>query len=184
MKLFKKLAAAVLAAALALTMAGCGGGNSYAVQDELLKITIDNLTDVNETVTHTKKADEMAAALLAAADTAAAQEANNGKDAEDLLLDPAVIKAAGIDLEKTPCMFNPIVNVQIKSSGVVGEFLKTQRMAEAAGLYRFVRPGTGAFNPGENDKVEIGAATHKIGDENYILILLTYTPTTTPANPL
>lgn len=176
MKLFKKLAAAVLAAALALTMAGCGGGNSYAVQDELLKITIDNLTDVNETVTHTKKADEMAAALLAAADTAAAQEANNGKDAEDLLLDPAVIKAAGIDLEKTPCMFNPIVNVQIKSSGVVGEFLKTQRMMEAAGLHRFMRPGT--FNPGENDKVEIGAATHKIGDENYILILLTYTKTT------
>ena len=181
MKLFKKLAAAVLAAALALTMAGCSGGNSYAMQNELLKITIDQ---IGETVTHTKKADEMAAALLAAADTAAAQEANNGKDAEDLLLDPAVIKAAGIDLEKTPCMFNPIVNVQIKSSGVVGEFLKTQRMAEAASLYRFVRPGTGAFNPGENDKVEIGAATHKIGDESYILILLTYTPTTTPANPL
>ena len=42
MKLFKKLAAAVLAAALALTMAGCSGGNSYAMQDELLKITIDN----------------------------------------------------------------------------------------------------------------------------------------------
>lgn len=118
----------------------------------------------------------MAAALLAAADTAAAQEANNGKDAEDLLLDPAVIKAAGIDLEKTPCMFNPIVNVQIKSSGVVGEFLKTQRMMEAAGLYRF--EGIGAFNPGENDKVEIGAATHKIGDKSYILILITYTKTT------
>lgn len=181
MKLFKKLAAAVLAAALALTMVGCGGGNSYAVQDELLKITIDNLTDVNETVTHTKKADEMAAALLAAADTAAAQEANNGKDAEDLLLDPAVIKAAGIDLEKTPCMFNPIVNVQIKSSGVMGEFLKMQWMANAAGLYRFVDPGT--FNPGDN-KVEIGAATHKIGDKSYTLILITYTPTTPPANPL
>ena len=72
MKLFKKLAAAVLAAALALTMVGCGG-NSYAMQNELLKITIDNLTDVGETVTHTKKADEMAAALLAAADTAAEQ---------------------------------------------------------------------------------------------------------------
>lgn len=178
MKLFKKLAAAVLAAALALTMVGCGGGNSYAMQDELLKITIDNLTDVNETVTHTKKADEMAAALLAAADKAAAQEANNGKDAEDLLLDPAVIKAAGIDLEKTPCMFNPIdVDSQIKSSGVMGEFLKMQWMAGAAGLYRFVGPVTGTFNPNDN-KVEIGAATHKIGDENYILILLTYTETT------
>lgn len=175
MKLFKKLAAAVLAAALALTMAGCSGGNSYAMQNELLKITIDNLTDVNETVTHTKKADEMAAALLAAADTAA-QEANNGKDAKELLLDPAVIKAAKIDLEKTPCMFNPIdVDSQIKSSGVMGEFLKMQWMANAAGLYRFVDPGT--FNPGDN-KVEIGAATHKIGDESYILILITYTPTT------
>ena len=184
MKLFKKLAAAVLAAALALTMAGCGGGNSYAVQDELLKITIDNLTDVGETVTQSKKADEMAAALLAAADTAAAQEANNGKDAGELLLDPAVIKAAGIDLEKTPCMVNLIDNVQIKSSGVMGEFLKMQRMMEAAGLYRFERPGTGAFNPGENDKIEIGSATHKIGDKSYILILVTYTPTTTPANPL
>ena len=182
MKLFKKLAAAVLAAALALTMAGCGGGNSYAVQDELLKITIDNLTDVGETVTQSKKADEMAAALLAAADTAAAQEANNGKDAEDLLLDPAVIKAAGIDLEKTPCMFNLIDDVQFKSSGVMGEFLKMQWMMEAAGFHRFMRPDT--FNPGENDKVEIGAATYKIGDKSYILILVTYTPTTTPANPL
>lgn len=175
MKLFKKLAAAVLAAALALTMVGCSGGNSYATQNELLKITIDNLTDKGVTATQSKKADEMAAALLAAADTAAAQEANNGKDAGELLLDPAVIKAAGIDLEKTPCMVNLIDNVQIKSSGVMGEFLKIQWMMEAAGLYRF--EGIGAFNPNDN-KVEIGAATHKIGDENYILILLTYTKTT------
>lgn len=183
MKLFKKLAAAVLAAALALTMAGCSGGNSYATQNELLKITIDNLTNVDKTATHTKKADEMAAALLAAADTAAAQEANNGTKAEDLLLDPAVIKAAGIDLEKTPYMVNLIDDVQFKSSGVMGEFLKMEWMANAAGLYRFVPLGTGTFNPGDN-KVEIGAATHKIGDKSYTLILITYTPTTTPANPL
>ena len=179
MKLFKKLAAAVLAAALALTMAGCSGGNSYAVQNELLKITIDNLTNVNKTATHTKKADEMAAALLAAADTAAAQEANNGKKAEDLLLDPAVIKAAGIDPEKTPYMVNLIDDIQFKSSGVLGEFMKMQWMMEVAGLYRFVPIGT--FYPSDN-KVEIGAATHKIGDKSYILII--YTPTTTPANPL
>lgn len=180
MKLFKKLAAAVLAAALALTMVGCGG-NSYATQNELLKITIDQ---IGETVTHTKKADEMAAALLAAADTAAEQMENKGVDAKELLQNPAVIKAAKIDLEKTPCMFNPIdVDSQIKSSGVMGEFLKMEWMANAAGLYRFVPLGTGTFNPGDN-KVEIGAATHKIGDKSYTLILITYTPTTTPANPL
>ena len=182
MKLFKKLAAAVLAAALALTMVGCGGGNSYAVQDELLKITIDNLTDVNETVTHTKKADEMAAALLAAADTAAAQMENKGVDAKELLQNPAVIKAAKIDLGKTPCMVNPIdVDSQIKSSGVMGEFLKMEWMMDVTRLSQFMH--LCEFNPGDN-KVEIGVATHKIGDKSYTLILLTYTPTTTPANPL
>lgn len=172
MKLFKKLAAAVLAAALALTMVGCGG-NSYATQNELLKITIDQ---IGETVTHTKKADEMAAALLAAADTAAEQMENKGVDAKELLQNPAVIKAAKIDLEKTPCMFNPIdVDSQIKSSGVLGEFLKMQWMMEVTSLRQFERIGT--FDPGDN-KVEIGAATHKIGDKSYILILITYTPTT------
>lgn len=177
MKLFKKLAAAALAAALALTMAGCSGGNSYAVQDELLKITIDKLTDIGETVTQSKKADEMAAALLAAADTAAAQEANNGKDAEDLLRDPAVIKAAGIDPEKTPCVVNLIDDVQFKSSGMMGEFLKIEWMGQVTSLENFDSIGT--FNPSDDDKVEIGAATHKIGDKSYILILLTYTTSTT-----
>ncbi len=172
MKLFKKLAAAVLAAALALTMVGCGG-NSYATQNELLKITIDQ---IGETVTHTKKADEMAAALLAAADTAAEQMENKGVDAKELLQNPAVIKAAKIDLEKTPCMFNPIdVDSQIKSSGVLGEFLKMQWMMEVTSPRQFERIGT--FDPGDN-KVEIGAATHKIGDKSYILILVSYTPTT------
>lgn len=172
MKLFKKLAAAVLAAALALTMVGCGG-NSYATQNELLKITIDQ---IGETVTHTKKADEMAAALLAAADTAAEQMENKGVDAKELLQNPAVIKAAKIDLEKTPCMFNPIdVDSQTKSSGVLGEFLKMQWMMEVTSPRQFERIGT--FDPGDN-KVEIGAATHKIGDKSYILILVTYTPTT------
>lgn len=172
MKLFKKLAAAVLAAALALTMVGCGG-NSYATQNELLKITIDQ---IGETVTHTKKADDLAAALLAAADTAAEQMENKGVDAKELLQNPAVIKAAKIDLEKTPCMFNPIdVDSQIKSSGVLGEFLKMQWMMEVTSPRQFERIGT--FDPGDN-KVEIGAATHKIGDKSYILILVTYTPTT------
>lgn len=172
MKLFKKLAAVVLAAALALTMVGCGG-NSYATQNELLKITIDQ---IGETVTHTKKADEMAAALLAAADTAAEQMENKGVDAKELLQNPAVIKAAKIDLEKTPCMFNPIdVDSQIKSSGVMGEFLKMQWMMEVTSPRQFESIGT--FDPGDN-KVEIGAATHKIGDKSYTLILITYTPTT------
>ena len=175
MKLFKKLAAAVLAAALALTMVGCGG-NSYAMQDELLKLTIDRWTSNGETVTHTKKADDLAAALLAAADTAAAQKENEGTKAKELLKDPAVIKAAGIDPEKTPCRVNLINDVQFKSSGVLGEYLKMQWMMEVTSNSQF--ESIGALYSSINDKVEIGVATHKIGDENYILILVTYTPTT------
>ena len=182
MKLFKKLAAAVLAAALALTMVGCGGGNGYAVQDELLKLTIDRWTSNGETVTHTKKADDLAAALLAAADKAAALEENEGTKAKELLKDPAVIKAAGIDPEKTPCVVNLIDDVQFKSSGVLGEYLKMQWMMEVTSNSQF--ESIGMFRPSDNDKIEIGAATHKIGDKSYILILVTYTPTTTPANPL
>lgn len=176
MKLFKKLAAAVLAAALALTMAGCGGGNSYAVQDELLKLTIDQGTSNGETVTHTKKADDLAAALLAAADKAAALEENEGMDAERLLLNEKVIEKAGIDPATTPCSVNLINNVQFKSSGMMGEYLKMQWMAEVTRPSKF--DPIGMFRPSENDKVEIGAATHKIGDKSYILILITYTPTT------
>lgn len=182
MKLFKKLAAAVLAAALALTMVGCGGGNSYAMQDELLKLTIDRWTSNGETVTHTKKADDLAAALLAAADKAAALEENEGMDAERLLLNEKVIEKAGIDPEKTPCRVNLIDNVQFKSSGVLGEYLKMQWMMEVTSNSQF--ESIGAFYSSINDKVEIGVATHKIGDKSYTLILLTYTPTTTPANPL
>ncbi len=170
MKLFKKLAAVVLAAALALTMVGCGG-NSYAVQNELLKISIDYMTDRGKTVTHTKKADDLAAALLAAA----AQKEKEGTKAEELLKDPAVIKAAGIDPEKTPCRVNLINDVQFKSSGIIGEHLKMEWMASVTSPGRFVPIGTS--RPGDN-KGEIGAATHKIGDKSYILILITYTPTT------
>ena len=181
MKLFKKLAAAVLAAALALTMVGCGG-NSYAMQNELLKLSIDQ---IGETMTHTKKADEMAAALLAAADTAAGQKENEGVDAKELLQNPAVIKAAKIDPATTPCMVNLIDDVQIKSSGMMGEFLKMEWMMDVTRLSQFERLGTITFNPGDN-KVEIGAATHKIGDKSYTLILLTYTATATetPVNPI
>lgn len=165
MKLFKKLAAAVLAAALALTMVGCGG-NSYAMQDELLKLTIDQGTSNGGTVTHTKKADEMAAALLAAADTAAALEENEGMDAERLLRDEKVIEKAGIDPATTPCMVNLINDVQFKSSGMMGEYLKMQWMAEVTRPSKF--DPIGMFRPGDN-KVEIGVATHKIGDKSYIL---------------
>lgn len=58
---------------------------------------------------------------------------------------------------------------------MMGEYLKMDWMASVTNPSKFVPIGT--FRPGDN-KGEIGAATHKIGDKSYILILVTYTPTT------
>ena len=64
MKLFKKLAAAALAAVLALTMVGCG--SSASLKDELLKLAIDQMTVAGSTATHSKELDALAAKLARA----------------------------------------------------------------------------------------------------------------------
>ena len=50
MKLFKKLAAAALAAVLALAMVGCG--SSASLKDELLKVAMDQMTMNGRTANH------------------------------------------------------------------------------------------------------------------------------------
>ena len=62
MKLFKKLAAAALAAVLALAMVGCG--SSASLKDELLKLAMDQMTVAGSTATHSKELDALAAKLV------------------------------------------------------------------------------------------------------------------------
>ena len=65
MKLFKKLAAAVLVAALALTMVGCGGSNSLL--DQVKNVIADVYAMKDEELTNKKELDELAAKLVAEA---------------------------------------------------------------------------------------------------------------------
>ena len=95
MKLFKKLAAAALAAVLALTMVGCG--SSASLKDELLKLAMDRMTVAGSTATHSKELDALAAKLVQEADKAAALEAHKGDAAKTILTDDAVVEAAGIN---------------------------------------------------------------------------------------
>lgn len=95
MKLFKKLAAAALAAVLALTMVGCG--SSASLKDELLKLAIDQMTVAGSTATHSKELDALAAKLVQEADKVAGQDAYKGDDAKTILTAEDVVKAAGID---------------------------------------------------------------------------------------
>ena len=172
MKLFKKLAAAALAAVLALTMVGCG--SSASLKDELLKVAMDQMTMNGSTATHSKELDALAARLVQEADKVAGQNAHKGDAAKTILTDDAVVQAAGIDITKNAYILNAAPNVQFKSSGTYMELLKMQWMGYA------VNPNTENGEPNKavkigtitlGDNVDVGVAMGKIGGKEYVVIL-------------
>lgn len=174
MKLFKKLAAAALAAVLALTMVGCG--SSAPLKDELLKLAMDRMTVAGSTATHSKELDALAAKLVQEADKAAALEAHKGDAAKTILTDDAVVEAAGINTNANGYILNAAPNVQFKSSGMsYMELIKMEWMQDAInprtddGSNRAKEIGT--ITLGNN--VDIGVAMGKIGGKEYVVILYT-----------
>lgn len=172
MKLFKKLAAAALAAVLALTMVGCG--SSASLKDELLKVAMDQMTMNGKTANHSKELDALAARLVQEADKAAGQEAHKGDAAKTILTDDAVVEAAGINTNANGYILNAAPNVQFKSSGTYMELLKMQWMGYA------VNPNTENDEPNKavkigtitlGDNVDVGVAMGKIGGKEYVVIL-------------
>ena len=172
MKLFKKLAAAALAAVLALTMVGCG--SSASLKDELLKVAMDQMTMNGSTATHSKELDALAAKLVQEADKVAGQDAHKGDAAKTILTDDAVVEAAGINTNANGYILNAALNVQFKSSGTYMELLKMQWMGYA------VNPNTENDEPNKavkigtitlGDNVDVGVAMGKIGGKEYVVIL-------------
>ena len=172
MKLFKKLAAAALAAVLALTMVGCG--SSASLKDELLKLAMDRMTVAGSTATHSKELDALAAKLVQEADKAAALEAHKGDAAKTILTDDAVVEAAGINTNANGYILNAAPNVQFKSSGMAYmELIKMEWMQDAInprtddGSNRAKEIGTITLG----DNVDVGVAMGKIGGKEYVVIL-------------
>ena len=172
MKLFKKLAAAALAAVLALTMVGCG--SSASLKDELLKVAMDQMTMTGSTATHSKELDALAARLVQEADKAAGQGAHKDGAAKTILTDDAVVEAAGINTNANGYILNAAPNVQFKSSGTYMELLKMEWMGYA------VNPNTENDKPNKavkigtitlGDNVDVGVAMGKIGGKEYVVIL-------------
>ena len=172
MKLFKKLAAAALAAVLALTMVGCG--SSASLKDELLKLAMDRMTVAGSTATHSKELDALAAKLVQEADKAAGQDAHKGEDVKTILTADEVVKAAGIDTNANGYILNAALNIQFKSSGTLMEYFQLQWMQDAInpwtddGSNRAVKIGT-IEQLGDN--VDVGVAMGKIGGKEYVVIL-------------
>lgn len=165
MKLFKKLAAAVLVAALALMMVGCGGSKTGLAQQ--VKNMISDIVAVEgDQATNSKDLDALAAKLLTEIDKAFA-ESEEGKwpNPNELLNDEKFLKKVGIDpakdayvvsLESVPSYLSNTMN-QIKPIELASQLLN--------GDFKIGAPRIGS-------KFEFGLAIGTLDGESWALMLM------------
>lgn len=174
MKLFKKLAAAALAAVLVMSLAGCGA-SSANMQTELINILKDQATVQGTTAKETAAMNTLAGKLLAEANKASQKEAYKNDDARDLLTDSDIAQAAGLDLTKNYAVV-AMQNTQFKNnSGYLGVML-TQWMSE---MINDPSEVGGYYGFDSEDDIEYGSAVGKIGDKEYVVILMVNPDSTT-----
>ena len=169
MKLFKKLAAAVLVAALALMMVGCGGSKTGLAQQ--VKNMISDIVAVEgDQATNSKDLDALAAKLLTEIDKALA-ESEEGKwpDPNELLNDEEFLKKVGIDpateayalsLTRNPSYLSNTMN-QAKPFEIAGDLLN-----------RLMRGDLEIGKPKLGSKFEFGLAIGTLDGENWVLMLM------------
>lgn len=164
MKLFKKLAAAVLVAALALMMVGCGSKTGLAQQ---VKNMISDLVAMEgEQATNSKDLDALAAKLLTEINnTIAASEEDEWPNPNELLNDEKFLKKVGIDpakdayvvsLESVPSYLSNTMN-QIKPIELASQLLN--------GDFAIGNPRIGS-------KFEFGLAIGTLDGESWALMLM------------
>ena len=179
MKLFKKLAAAALAAVLALSMVGCGAGSkgSTSTASELANILVDTLAQRQIDVKHTGEMDNLAAAL---ATSAGKVENAKEKEIKDLLVNNAVLTAAGFtekDLKDTAYFVSYVENYKPQSP-ITTEEDKISWMANQ--IMNHVQHVGKPAVLGNVDALELGAGTVKIGDTEYIVVVAKSVETAAP----
>ena len=183
MKLFKKLAAAALAAVLALSMVGCGAGSkgSTSTASELANVLVDMLGDESGIgAKHTGEMDNLAAALATSAGNV---ENAKEKEIKNLLVNDKVLEAAGFtadDLKNTAYFVSyvenykpqsPFTTEEEKFGWMVRQILQNhQKVSKLADL-------------SDVDALELGASTVKIGDTEYIVVVAKSVETATPGTP-
>lgn len=174
MKLFKKLAAAVLVAALALTMVGCGAGgtgSAFDLKNEVLNAIEDSYNMNNKVATHTTAMDMAAATLIEKAAEAGAAEGN-----EDTVKDLLKNNGTGDYI----AIFEPYaqLHTEFMQYFYIMEMESTLesaiRQIENEDYYNnsdtVVKIGNPVIHTG--DPIEIGAATGKIKGKNYLVLLV------------
>ena len=165
MKLFKKLAAVVLVAALALMMVGCGSKTGLAQQ--VKNAVSDDAVMLGKQATNSKDLDALAAKLLTEYNNeiAALDEGADWPDLQDLLNDETFLKKFGIDPEKDAYVVS-LVYVPSYISDTMNQ-LKPFSLAEQLRQNADLAIG----NPHIGSKYEFGLAIGTLDGENWVLML-------------
>ena len=163
MKLFKKLAAAALAAVLALSMVGCGATKGITAKELLNLISYSVMGDV--TIEQSNDMERLAEKLTANIDKAENKEAT----VTERLIDPKVVAAADIDAEKEVYMVCAAENYVPKSPYISDEDVERSLVER---LMRSNKVIGDANNLGEINKAEAGIATVKIDGKEYFVMVL------------
>ena len=167
MKLFKKLAAAVLVAALALMMVGCGGSKTGLAQQ--VKNMISDIVAVEgDQATNSKDLDALAAKLLTEYNNeiAALGEDEDWPDLQELLDDETFLQKFGIDPEKDAYKVS-LVYIPSYISNTMNQF-KPFSLADQ--LRRDADLAIG--DPHIGSKYEFGLAIGTLDGENWVLMLM------------
>ena len=167
MKLFKKLAAAVLVAALALMMVGCCGSKTGLAQ-QIKNAVSDDAVMRGEQATDSKDLDALAAKLLTEYDNeiAALDEGADWPDLQNLLDDETFLKKVGIDPEKDAYVVS-LVYIPSYISDTMNQF-KPFSLADQ--LRRDADLAIG--DPHIGSKYEFGLAIGTLDGENWVLMLM------------
>ena len=166
MKLFKKLAAAVLVAALALMMVGCGSKTGLAQQ--IKNAVSDDAVMRGEQATDSNDLDALAAKLLTEYNNEIADlgEDEDWPDLQELLDDETFLQKFGIDPEKDAYKVS-LVYVPSYISNTMNQF-KPFSLADQ--LRRDADLAIG--NPHIGKKFEFGLAIGTLDGENWVLMLM------------
>ncbi len=186
MKLFKKLAAAALAAVLALSMVGCGKAEvGAAYKTELTNMLKDSLYGTEATFENTTELDNAAQVLLANAQTEYGKlTADQQKAVSDrqitgwLTAKAAVEKATGL---KDKCCFVSFVENPNLVSNFFNQYKYAMMMESLTPSYDQnhqiqLKSNQAIVNSGakKNDtkNAEVGFASGKIGDKTYVVMVM------------
>lgn len=165
MKWFKKLAAAVLVAALALMMVGCGSKTGLAQQ--IKNAVSDDAVMMGKQATNSKDLDALAAKLLTEYDNeiAALDEGADWPDLQELLDDGTFLQKFGIDPEKDAYKVS-LVYIPSYISNTMNQ-LKPFSLAE-----QLLDADFEIGNPHIGSKFEYGLAFGTLDGENWALMLM------------